>query len=103
MRRNEQKEEHGMLDRTSKVPGWVIEMRMSLKELKEDKDNLVDIINPTKPMLLITDTATDDMDEQDEFADIALQLLNMQKQEEKHAAVIYGSLQGKDPFRSRLD
>ena len=91
MSRINKEEEHGMIDRMKKIPGWIMEMKMSLKEMQDEKDNLINIINSIKPLLVIIDASTDDLDEQNEFASVALELLNKQQQEERYAVIVHGS------------
>ena len=98
MSRINKEEEHGMIDMMKNSPGWIMEVKMSLKDMQDEKDNLINIINSIKPLLVILDASTDDLDEQNEFASVALELLNKQQQEERYAVIVHGSSQDADPF-----
>ena len=52
-----------IFDMLSSGPGWVIDASMSLKELQGEKNNFINLIYWTKPLLVAVDASTNSMGE----------------------------------------
>ena len=90
MRRRKKAGDTWLLDRLGQVPGMVMEIRMNLKELKDERKSIINVIDYMKPLLILMDAGSDEDHIQDEYAKIAWELVERQVREERYAVVVHG-------------